>query len=98
MNKEQEIRVYPATPADAAELVRLNALFNGQQEPPEQLAARLRDPQRVETPLLALVEGRVAGFAAVRVVPCVFYPEPYAELTELYVEAEFRHWGWDVRW
>jgi ribosomal protein S18 acetylase RimI-like enzyme len=25
--------------------------------------------------------------------PCVFYPEPYAELTELYVEPEYRRKG-----
>lgn len=82
-----------ATVEDAAELVRLNALFNGEEEPPAQLAQRLMDPRRVETPVLAIVEGRVVAFAALRMVPCVFYPVPYAELTELFVEAAWRGRG-----
>jgi ribosomal protein S18 acetylase RimI-like enzyme len=87
------IHVRPAQFADAPELARLNAAFNESVEPPEAYAQRLQDPRRVETPLLAEVAGRVVGFAAVRVVSCVFYPRPRAELTELYVEPAFRRQG-----
>ncbi|MBL8046481.1 MAG: GNAT family N-acetyltransferase [Anaerolineales bacterium] len=87
------IAVRPAEITDAAELARLNVAFNGGSEPAAALAQRLQDPRRVETPLLAEVAGRVVGFAAVRVVPSVFYPEPRAELTELYVEPEYRRLG-----
>jgi ribosomal protein S18 acetylase RimI-like enzyme len=88
-----EITVRPATVEDAPGLARLNKLFNDVDEPPAQLAARLAAPNRVETPLLAYVEGELAGFAALRVVPCVFYAEPHAEVTELYVEAAYRRRG-----
>lgn len=81
------------TPDDAPALVRLNAAFNETSDSPDQIAARLRDPRRVETPILAEIDGLAVGFAALRVVPSVFYAEPYAELTELYVEAAYRRRG-----
>jgi len=79
--------------AGLAQLVRLNALFNGASDSAEQIAARLADPRRVETPILAYIEGHIVGFASLRLVPCVFYSEPYAELTELYVDEEHRRQG-----
>lgn len=88
-----EIVTRAAGPRDASELARLNAAFNGVHDPPEAIAARLADPQRVETPILAEVNGRAVGFAALRLVPCVFYAQPHAELTELFVEAPYRRQG-----
>jgi len=88
-----KIQVHPAQPEDAADIARLNALFNGSSEPPEAYLPRLADTRRVDTPLLAWVEGQAAGIANLRVVPTVFYPEPYAELTELYVEEPYRRQG-----
>ena len=85
--------VRPATVDDAGELARLNAAFNGSREAPEYLACRLADPRRVETPLVAEMDQRVVGFASLRLVPCVFYAEPRAELTELFVEVAHRHRG-----
>jgi ribosomal protein S18 acetylase RimI-like enzyme len=87
-----------ATVEDAAILARLNQAFNEVSEPPELLAKRLADPRRVETSILAEVgeapeSVRVAGFACVRIVPCVLYDEPHAELTELYVEQAYRRLG-----
>jgi len=35
----------------------------------------------------------VVGFASLRLVPCVFYAEPRAELTELFVEVAHRRRG-----
>ena len=90
------IRTRPAESADAAglaQLVRLNSLFNGESNSAEQIAARLADPHCVETALLAEVDDRIIGFAALRVVPCVFFAEPYAEVTELYVEEGYRRRG-----
>jgi GNAT superfamily N-acetyltransferase len=83
----------PATIEDATEIARLNLLFNGCDEPPERYAARLADPGRVDTPLLAFVTGRAVGIANLRLLAPVFYPEPYAELTELFVEEAFRRQG-----
>ena len=59
----------------------------------EQIASRLVDPQRVETAILAENDGKIIGFAAVRIVPCIFFAEPYAELTELFVEELYRRQG-----
>jgi ribosomal protein S18 acetylase RimI-like enzyme len=82
-----------ATPADAPALARMNEAFNGASDPAEQIAARLVACAAIETPLLAELDGQAIGFACVRVVPCVLYAEPYAELTELYVEPDYRHHG-----
>ncbi len=87
------VKTRVATLEDAPELARLNALFNQIFDAAEQLAARLADPRRVETPILAEVEGRVVGFAAVHVVPSIFYPTPRAEVTEMFVEEAYRRRG-----
>src|SRR6478672_8617236 len=82
-----------ATPADAADLARMNAAFNGVSDSAAQIAARLAACADIETAILAELDGQVGGFACVRVVPCVLYAEPYAELTELYVAPPFRRRG-----
>jgi ribosomal protein S18 acetylase RimI-like enzyme len=91
MNEEIAVRVAIAT--DAIELARLNAAFNGGEEPPGALADRLADPERTETALLAEIAGHVVGFAGLRISPGLFYAEPRAELTELYVEPGYRRRG-----
>ncbi len=82
-----------ATPADAPEIARLNRLFNGVEEPAENYARRLGDPRRVDTPLLAEIDGQAIGIANLRLLAAVFYSEPYAELTELFVEERARRLG-----
>ena len=86
-------QVRSATPTDAPQLARLNLLFNSCDEPAENYAARLADPGRVDTPLLAETNGRAVAFANLRLLQPVFYPEPYAELTELFVEEAYRRQG-----
>jgi ribosomal protein S18 acetylase RimI-like enzyme len=88
-----DIDIRIAAIADAPELARLNAQFNGSSDPPEALAARLTDPRRVETALVAERDGRLVAFAGLRVVPGLFYAEPQAELTELYVDEDVRRMG-----
>jgi len=82
-----------ATPSDAPEIARLNRLFNGVDEPPENYARRLADPRRVDTPVLAQIDGRVISIANLRLLPAVFYSAPYAELTELFIEESARRLG-----
>jgi ribosomal protein S18 acetylase RimI-like enzyme len=82
-----------ADAAGLAELARLNTLFNGACDSAEQIAARLADPRRVESAILAEIDGRIVGFAGLRIVPCIFFAEPYAELTELFVEEAYRRCG-----
>ena len=82
-----------ATSADAGELARMNAAFNGVSDSAAQIAARLAACAAIESVLVAELDGQIAGFACLRVVPCVLYAQPYAELTELYVEPAFRRRG-----
>ena len=71
----------------------MNEAFNGVTDTAEQIAARLAGCAGIETPIVAELGGQVGGFACVRVVPCVLYAGPYAELTELYVEPACRRRG-----
>ncbi len=93
MTNYPPLTVRIAFPADAPEIARLNRLFNGVNEPAENYARRMRDERRVDTLLLAEIDGRAAGFASLRLLPQVCYSEPYAELTELFVEEGFRRRG-----
>ena len=88
-----KIKTRIATVDDAHELARLNAVFNDVHETPEQLTSRLVNPHRVETPIVAEMDGRIVGFAGLRLVPCVFYDTAHAELTELFVEEAYRRRG-----
>lgn len=87
------LRTRPTEATDAAALARMNGAFNGSSDPPEVIAERLARFGHIETPILAEVDGDVAGFACLRVVPCVLYAEPHAEVTEMYVEPAYRRRG-----
>lgn len=89
------ITVRQATPDDATELARMLDLFDGIGATPEQVAARMRACQGVLTTFLGEMEGRPVGFACLRLVPHlqVQGDEPYAELTDIYVDAPFRRHG-----
>lgn len=89
----QPFHIRIAREDDMVGLARLNASFNQSTDTGDQLAARMADPRRVETPIVAEVDGQLVGFTALRVVPCVFYSTPHAELTELFVEAAYRRRG-----
>ncbi len=93
MSDQSLLAIRVATSADAPEIARLNRLFNGVDEPPENYARRLADPRRVDTPILAEINGRVIGVANLRLLTAVFYSTPYAELTELFVEESTRRLG-----
>ena len=53
----------------------------------------MENTRQIEASILAEIGGRVVGFAAARVVPCVCYATPNAELTELFVEEAWRRRG-----
>ncbi|MCU0489272.1 MAG: GNAT family N-acetyltransferase [Anaerolineales bacterium] len=91
MDADFTIRV--AVVQDISELDRLNRVFNGCDENVEELVRRFEDPRRIEWPVVAEVDGRLVGFAALRLAPGLFYPEPHAEMTELYVEDAYRRRG-----
>lgn len=93
MNDKDEFTIFLASVKDATAIAKLNLLFNEVDESAEAIAARMSDPNCVETVILAKVADKVVGFALVRVVPSVLYSTPHAELTELYVMEKFRQRG-----
>jgi ribosomal protein S18 acetylase RimI-like enzyme len=89
----ETITVRQATPDDATELARLLDLFDRTGATPEQVVARMRACQSVLTTYLGEMDGRPVGFACLRLVPHIQGDEPYAELTDIYVDAPFRRHG-----
>lgn len=89
----EEITISIAATNDAEAIAKLNLLFNEVDESADAIAARMSDPNCVETVILAKASSETVGFALVRVVPSVLYAAPHAELTELYVLKEFRQQG-----
>lgn len=88
-----KVKILIATIKDARDIAHLNLLFNEATDLPEDIAARMSDPNCVETVILAKIADKTVGFALVRVVPTVLYADPHAELTELYVMEEYRQRG-----
>lgn len=86
-----------ATLDDSAALSELITAFNspfpGLPVTQEQTAARLAACSGVETTVLAELDGRLVGFACLRLVPFMSGDGPYAELTDLFVDAGFRRRG-----
>jgi ribosomal protein S18 acetylase RimI-like enzyme len=87
------VTVRPATPGDAAELARMLDRFDGAGATPAQVAARLLANRHVLTTLIGELDGRPVGFACLRLVPHLQGDEPYAELTDIYVDAPVRRRG-----
>ena len=87
------ITVRQATPDDATELARMLDLFDRMGATPEQVAARMLACQSVLTTFLGEFDGQPVGFACLRLVPHIQSDEPYAELTDIYVDAPFRRHG-----
>ncbi len=87
------ITVRRATPDDATELARMLDLFDGMGATPAQVAARMRACQDVLTTFIGELDGRPVGFACLRLVPHLQGDEPYAELTDIYVDAPVRRQG-----
>src|SRR5262249_28826490 len=96
-HKPMQITIRPANQSDAAALARLIEEFNSDYRTitvtPEQAASRLAACAGVETTMLAEIEGQVAGFACLRLVPFMSGDEPYAELSDLFVAAPYRRRG-----
>ena len=87
------LTVRQATPDDAMELARMLDLFDSMGATPEQIAARMLACRSVLTTFIGEMDGRPVGFACLRLVPHLQGDEPYAELTDIYVDAPFRRRG-----
>lgn len=86
------IRIRPATPDDARELIDMNREFNDVDDLNE---AQVREElaQGREQVFVADAGERLAGYCCVQHYKSFCYRQGIAELTELYVRAEFRHKG-----
>lgn len=82
-----------ATPQDAPVLAVLNREFNAIDIPPQRMAAQIEAARGHETALIAELDGEAAGFACLRVLRCVCYADPYAEVSEMYVRPAHRRRG-----
>ena len=87
------ICVRPATPADADALARMLADFDGGPVTGKQVAARMQACQAFLATFLGEVDGQVAGFACLRLLPQLQDEAPYAEVTDIYVDPAFRRQG-----
>jgi ribosomal protein S18 acetylase RimI-like enzyme len=87
------ITIRQATPDDATVLATLLNRFEETGATPEQVAARMAVCAGLITTFLAEVEGQVAGFACLRLVPNLQWDVPFADLTDLYVDEPFRRRG-----
>jgi ribosomal protein S18 acetylase RimI-like enzyme len=82
-----------AATADAVALADLNKEYNEVDATPEQMATQIAAARGHETALIAEDGGEVAGFACLRLVRCVCYAQPHAEVTELYIRPAHRRKG-----
>src|SRR3954452_14619332 len=87
------ITVRRATPDDAMALAVMLDRFDGIGATPEQVTARMLACQSVLTTFLGDMDGQPVGLACLRLVPHLPGDEPYAELTDIYVDASFRRHG-----
>ena len=89
----EQVTVRQATPDDATELSVLLDRFDGTGATPAQVAVRMQASAQVLTTYVAEVEGKLAGFACLRLIPHLQGDAPYAELTDLYVDPPYRRRG-----
>ena len=87
------VTIRQATIADLADFARLLNQSDDTTVSPEQIAHRMEACANVVTIYLGLLDGHVAGFASLRLLPELRSSEPAAELTDLYVDPQFRHRG-----
>jgi len=87
------VTVRQATPDDATVLAGLLHRFDGMGATPAQVAARMGACQHVLTTFLGELDGQPVGFACLRLVPHLQGDEPYAELTDIFVDEAFRRRG-----
>jgi len=91
MSESFQIRV--AQLEDAVALAALNQEFNTPPTTPDQILSYLSSGWHTELVLVAEVAGQVVGFACLQVLASVCYAQPWAELTELYVQEAYRRRG-----
>ena len=82
-----------ASTDDAVAVAQLNEAFNAVQTTPECMAQRMAAAANIERIYLAEIDGMAVGFASLWIFPVACFPEPYAEVSELYVHMDYRRRG-----
>jgi ribosomal protein S18 acetylase RimI-like enzyme len=94
--------VRTADQEDSGVLAHFFSLFDDRSLSPTQISRRLEDARDLETVFLAVAARpasnadpgeQVLGMASVRVVACLSADDPQAQITELYVEKDWRGGG-----
>ena len=78
---------------DAEAIAKLITEFTHLPTTAAEVTQRLDRSQGVEHPILAELHGKVVGFASLRLVPYLGENAPYAEISELFVSADYRRLG-----
>lgn len=79
--------------ADAEAIAQLMTEFTHLTTTAAEVRQRLSRSQGIEHPILAELDGNVAGFASLRLVNYLGEDAPYAEISELFVSAPYRRLG-----
>lgn len=87
------IIVRKAIPDDAPAIVRLYQAADDLRATPEHIAEHIASRSVFERGFVAEYSGVVVGIACLRLFPQLADPQPYAELTELLVDAAYRRQG-----
>ena len=88
-----DIFIRKAVKADAPALLVLNEAFNGSGSASLQRIEDCLANNKQEEVFVAQHNGRLIGFCCVQVFKSFCYDVDYAEITELYVDADFRRQG-----
>ena len=87
------IEVRPANATDAPELKRLNDLFNGAGSNTLELVEESLKRNEHEIVLVAADGNMLVGFCCGQIFVSMCYPSKYCEITELFVQEEYRRRG-----
>lgn len=96
MSPSSGIVVRVAGPSDAPGLLPMFRTFYGKYlevADAEDIGSRLVAAASVDTVLVALFQGQLAGFASLRVIPQIESARPHAELSDIFVDERFRRRG-----
>ncbi|HOU11821.1 MAG TPA: GNAT family N-acetyltransferase [Anaerolineae bacterium] len=78
---------------DAEALAQLISDFTGLTTTPAQMQRRLVRSRGIEHPIVAELDGKVVGFASLRLLYYLGEDAPYAEISELFVSERYRRQG-----
>lgn len=87
------VNIRLAEEADARQLAVLNQTFNDSTVTAEQIAVYLGNCPSQERTIVADDDGLLIGFACLQIYSSWCYPDPWAEVTEMYVMPEYQRRG-----